>query len=73
MRKEEYLVMVPQALKNVKQPEDIDIEAMQRHIEEQYALIEEMQQWLDRFLKKLVNDILGVNVISSSFFTHLKN
>ena len=31
--------MISEALKNVKQPDDIDIEEIQRHIEAQYALI----------------------------------
>jgi hypothetical protein len=31
--------------------DDIDIEEVQRRIDEQYALIEEMQQWLDKQLK----------------------
>ena len=51
MSKEEYLAMLSQALKQVKQPEDIDIAEMQRRIDEQYALIEEIQPWLDHQLK----------------------
>jgi hypothetical protein len=51
MSKEEYLAMVSQALKSVKQPNKIEIEEVQRRIEEQYALIEDMQQWLDKYLK----------------------
>jgi hypothetical protein len=51
MNKEEYLAMVSQSLKNVKQPNEIDIEEVQRRIEEHYALVEDMQRWLDRFLK----------------------
>jgi hypothetical protein len=51
MSKEEYLAMISEKLKNVKQPDDIDIEEIQRRIEEQYAMVEEMQRWLDRFLK----------------------
>ena len=43
--------MISEALKNVKQPDDIDIEEIQRHIEAQYALIEDMQRQLDKFLK----------------------
>jgi hypothetical protein len=50
--KEEYLAMVSQALKNVKQPDDIDIEDSQRRIEQQYALVEDMQRWLANYLKK---------------------
>jgi hypothetical protein len=51
MSQEEYLPMISKALKNVKQPDDIEIEEIQRRIEAQYALIEEMQQWLDKYLK----------------------
>jgi hypothetical protein len=51
MSREEYLAKISEALKQVKQPGDVDIEAVQRHIDEQYALIEEMQKWLDRQLK----------------------
>jgi hypothetical protein len=51
MSKEEYLAMLSKALKSVKQPEDIDIEDIQRRIKEQYALVEDMQRWLDKYLK----------------------
>jgi hypothetical protein len=51
MSKEEYLATVSQALKNIKQPRDVDIEEMQQRIEEKYKLVEVMQQWLDKFLK----------------------
>jgi hypothetical protein len=51
MSKEEHLAMLSEALRNVKQPDDIDIEEIQRRIEEQYALIEDMQRWLDKYLK----------------------
>jgi uncharacterized protein (DUF305 family) len=51
MSQEEHLVAISKALKNIKQPEDIDIEEIQQRIEAQYALIEEMQQWLDTYLK----------------------
>src|SRR5918992_6067617 len=44
---EEYAAKISEALKQVKRPEDIDIKAIQRRIDEQYALIEQMQQWLD--------------------------
>jgi hypothetical protein len=37
--------------KNIKQPRDIDIEDIQRRIEEQYALVEDIQKWLDKYLK----------------------
>jgi hypothetical protein len=51
MSKEDYLARVSQALKNIKQPDDIDIEDIQRRIEEQYALVEDMQRWLYNYLK----------------------
>jgi hypothetical protein len=51
MSQEEYLPKISEALKQVKQPDDVDIEAIQRRIEKQYALVEEMQLWLDRLLK----------------------
>ena len=51
MSKQEQLEMLSEALKNVTQPDDIDIEAIQRQIEEQYTMIEDMQRWLDKFLK----------------------
>jgi hypothetical protein len=51
MSQQEYLAAVSKALRNVKPPEDIDIEEIQRWIEEQHAMIEEMQRWLDRYLK----------------------
>jgi hypothetical protein len=47
----EYVAMLTKWQKQVKQPKRIDIENMHRHLEEQYALIEEMQQWLDKYLK----------------------
>jgi len=51
MSKEEYLEMLSENLKSAKHPDDIDIAIIQRQIAEDYALIEEMQRWLDRFLK----------------------
>jgi hypothetical protein len=51
MSQEEYVAHISKALKSVKQPADIDIEAIQRRIDEQYALIEQMQHWLDHYLK----------------------
>jgi hypothetical protein len=51
MSQEEYVAKIADSLKNVKPRDDIDIEAIQRQIEEQYAQIEEMQRWLDRYLK----------------------
>jgi hypothetical protein len=51
MSKEEYLEMLSETLKSVKQPDDIDIAIIERQIAEDYALIEDMQKWLDKFLK----------------------
>ena len=51
MSKEEYLEMLSKALKNVKQPHGIEIEEIQQRIEEQYTIIEDMQIWLDKWLK----------------------
>ena len=48
---EEYMAKIDIALRNMKQPNDIDIEEIQRRIEEQYALVEALQQWLDKYLK----------------------
>jgi hypothetical protein len=51
MSQEEYLQQISEALKTVKQPDDIAIEEIQRRIDEQYAMIEQMQHWLDHYLK----------------------
>jgi hypothetical protein len=51
MSQEEYLAKVSEALSIVKPPDAMDIEEVQRRIDEQYALIGEMQLWLDKYLK----------------------
>jgi hypothetical protein len=51
MSQEEYFALVTKALKNVKLTDDINTDEIDRRIKEQYALIEEMQQWLDTQLK----------------------
>jgi hypothetical protein len=51
MSQEEYMAHVMKALKNVKPPTDVSIAEIQRRIERQYALVEELQQWLDKQLK----------------------
>jgi hypothetical protein len=51
MSTEEYSALVMKALKNVKPPKDVSMEEIQRRIDQQYALIEELQQWLDKQLK----------------------
>jgi hypothetical protein len=51
MSQEEYTALVMKALKNVKPPKDVSIAEIQRRIERQYAIVEELQQWLDKHLK----------------------
>jgi hypothetical protein len=51
MSQEEELAQLSEMLRNVKQPDDVDIEEIQRRIDEQYALTEQMQNWLDQYLK----------------------
>jgi hypothetical protein len=51
MSQQEYLAKLSEAQKSVKRTDDIDIEEVQRRIDEQYAVIEKMQQWLDQQLK----------------------
>jgi hypothetical protein len=43
MSQKEYLAVISEALKKTPPPRDIDIEEIQLRINEQYALIEEMQ------------------------------
>jgi hypothetical protein len=51
MSQEEYTVLVMKVLKNVKPPKDVSIAEIQWRIERQYAIVEELQQWLDKHLK----------------------
>jgi hypothetical protein len=51
MSQEAYVALVTKALKNIKQPDAVKIEEIQRQVDEHYALVEKMQQWLDRYLK----------------------
>jgi hypothetical protein len=51
MTQEEYAAFVAKAVRNAKPPKDVSIMEVQRRIEQQYALVEELQQWLDRQLK----------------------
>jgi hypothetical protein len=51
MSQKEYVATISKTLRNVRQPEEIDIEKIKRRIDEQYTLIEQMQQWLDHYLK----------------------
>jgi hypothetical protein len=48
---EENMAKIAIALKHRKQPHDIDIEEIERRIEEQHVLIETMLRWLDKQLK----------------------
>jgi hypothetical protein len=51
MSQEEYAALVTKALKNIKPPRDISMDEIHRRIERQSALVEELQQWLDKHLK----------------------
>jgi hypothetical protein len=51
LSQKEELAAISEVLKQVKPPDDIDIEEIQRKIDAQFALIEDMQQWLDTYLK----------------------
>jgi hypothetical protein len=51
MSQQEYVAKITESLKHITQPDDLDIEEIQRRIEEQYALVEALQRWLDRQLK----------------------
>jgi hypothetical protein len=50
MSQEEYLALITKALKNVKQNDAIDMDEIHRRIEEEYAVIEALQHWLNQFL-----------------------
>jgi hypothetical protein len=43
--------MLSKGLRGINRTDDIDVEEIQRQIEEQYTMIEDMQQWLDKYLK----------------------
>jgi hypothetical protein len=51
MSQEESLARISEALKNIKQSDAIESAEIIRRIEAQYALVEELQQWLDTYLK----------------------
>jgi hypothetical protein len=51
MSPEEYIAVVSKSLKHVKHPRDISMEVIHRLRNEQYALVEELQLWLDKQLK----------------------
>jgi hypothetical protein len=50
MSKEEWAAFVSKALKTMRQ-RDLSMEEIERRIAEQSALVEELQQWLDKYLK----------------------
>jgi hypothetical protein len=50
MSKEELVAKINIVQKNIKQPR-YDIEEIQRRIKDQYAVIEDIQKWLDKQLK----------------------
>jgi hypothetical protein len=49
MPKEELVAKISIVRRNIEQPRDIEV--IQRRIEEQYALVEALQRWLDKQLK----------------------
>ncbi len=51
MTKEEYNAIVMKAMKNLTYARDINMDEVQRRIDQQHKLIEELQQWLDKQLK----------------------
>jgi hypothetical protein len=51
MSQRKYTALLMKALKNVKPPTDVDIAEIQQRIERQYALVAELQLWLDKHLK----------------------
>jgi hypothetical protein len=51
LTQEEWIAMVETVRKQAQRSRgDIDMEEIQRRIEEQYALVEALQEWLDRHL-----------------------
>jgi hypothetical protein len=44
MIKKEYLAMLSKVLKNSKPPDEVDMEELNRRIEAQFALVEEMRR-----------------------------
>jgi hypothetical protein len=51
MSQEEYSALVMKALKNVKPSKDVSSKEIQGRIDQQQALVEELQLWLDKQLK----------------------
>jgi hypothetical protein len=50
MSKDELVAKISIVRKNIQQPRDIELN--QQRIKDQYAVIEDMQKWLDKYLKK---------------------
>jgi hypothetical protein len=51
MSQEEMTALVMKALKRVKPPKDIDVDEVYRRIRQQNAIVDELQEWLNRQLK----------------------
>jgi hypothetical protein len=51
MSKEEYNALVMKAMKNLTYSKNVSMDEVQRRIDQQYKLVEELQQWLDKQLK----------------------
>ena len=51
MAKEELVAKISIVRKNIEQPRYTDIETIQQRIKDQYAVIEDIQKWLDKQLK----------------------
>ena len=51
MAKEELVAKISIVRKNIEQPRYTDIETIQQRIKDQYAVIEDIQKWLDKYLK----------------------
>jgi hypothetical protein len=51
LSQKEFNAAVMKGLKDVKPPKAIGTDEIHRRIEQQYALVEELQQWLDKQLK----------------------
>ena len=51
MSQEEMTAVVMKALKRVEPPKDIDVDEVYRRIRQQSAIVDELNQWLDKHLK----------------------
>jgi len=50
MTREEWTAMQTQILKTIKQHRDIDMDEIHKRVEAQYALVEALQSWLNKYL-----------------------